>query len=232
MMVHLTLRSGNGKVGPIPVSTTSDDTCPPSCALKDGDCYAMSGPLLIHWRHVSAETRGTNWDDFCSSIKKLPKKQLWRHNQAGDLPGSNDVIDRTKLDQLVAANKNRRGFTYTHYPMTSQHNLDSVRAANQGGFTVNLSSNNVYHADQLLDSTDLPVVTLMPLKTNWENGKHAYTPKGRTIVRCPVEYRDTSCMECQLCAQRDRSFVVGFTVHGIRKRRADIIASDFVSENA
>lgn len=225
MQVHLTLKSSNGKVGPIPVSTTSADSCPPSCPLQTGGCYAMSGPLLLHWRHVTEQRRGTGWVDFCDSISKLPEQQLWRHNQAGDLPGSDDVIDRELLDQLVKANKNRRGFTYTHYPMTSQHNLDCVQSANQEGFTVNLSANTLQEADQLLDSTGLPVVVLMSLSTEWANGKSCLTPQGRTVVRCPVEYRDTSCMDCGMCAHNDREFVVGFTVHGSKKRQANVIAS-------
>ena len=42
--VHLTLKSANAKTGPIPVSVTSDDSCPKSCPFNDGACYAKSGP--------------------------------------------------------------------------------------------------------------------------------------------------------------------------------------------
>lgn len=31
---RFTLKSANSKTGPIPVTTTSSDTCPNSCALK------------------------------------------------------------------------------------------------------------------------------------------------------------------------------------------------------
>ena len=225
MNVHLTPVSSNKKVGAIPVSTTSQESCPDTCQLKDSGCYAMIGPLMIHWRKVTEGHRGNDWDSFCQQIKALPKNQLWRHNQAGDLaPSKSNVIDRNKLNQLVNANRGRRGFTYTHYSVDIDHNAECITEANQRGFTINLSTDNVSHADQVLGRHDLPVVTLMPLDTVWDNQKVAYTAQGRTVVRCPAEYRDTNCADCGICAKSSRSFIVGFTVHGTNKRRADIIA--------
>ena len=58
---HLTLRSANAKTGPIPVSTSSIQTCPPSCLLKEAGCYANSGPLAIHWKAVNEGRRGTRY---------------------------------------------------------------------------------------------------------------------------------------------------------------------------
>ena len=59
MLVHLVRKSRNGKTGPIPVSTTSGDTCPNACPLKGSGCYAKSGPLGMHWQKVSSGARGT-----------------------------------------------------------------------------------------------------------------------------------------------------------------------------
>ena len=114
MQVHLTLKSANVKTGPIPVSTTERDSCPADCQMK-AECYAASGPLALHWAAVSMKTRGTSWGEFCETIARLPDNQIWRHNQAGDLPQQNGTIDAVKLGQLVAANKNKRGFTYSHH---------------------------------------------------------------------------------------------------------------------
>ena len=82
MRYHLTEVSSNKKTGPIPVSTTSSDTCPPACPFNDGGCYAKSGPLALHWKKVSEDQRGDDFDTFIDKIKKLPKNQLFRHNQA------------------------------------------------------------------------------------------------------------------------------------------------------
>lgn len=47
---HFTRVSGNAKCGPIPVTTTSADSCPPTCSFKGNGCYAESGPLAMHWK--------------------------------------------------------------------------------------------------------------------------------------------------------------------------------------
>ena len=118
MQVHLTLKSANAKTGPIPVSTTERASCPPDCSVRDA-CYAASGPLALHWAAVSNGTRGTAWGQFTASIAALPDGQLWRHNQAGDLPQVDGTVDAVKLGQLVAANAGKRGFTYSHHRDTA-----------------------------------------------------------------------------------------------------------------
>lgn len=213
--VHLSPKSANTKTGPIPVSTTTRATCPVDCAMRDA-CYATSGPLALHWGAVSAGTRGTDWATFVSAIAALPDGQLWRHNQAGDLPGDGHTVDPVALGQLVRANIGRRGFTYTHY--RDGASLDWIRHANQWGFTVNLSANDLRDADMLADTGAGPVVVVLP-STQTTN---TATPAGRRVVVCPATQRDdVSCDTCQLCA-RKRETIVGFPGHGTRKRVIDI----------
>lgn len=99
---HLTRVSANKKTGPIPVSTTSKSTCPASCPLKGNGCYAESGPLALHWNAVSKGGRGHDLDHFCHEIKRLPKGQLWRYGQAGDLPGDTCQVDAGALQGGMA----------------------------------------------------------------------------------------------------------------------------------
>lgn len=246
LTVHLARKSDNVKTGPIPVSTSTAATCP-ACPFKDKGCYAASGPLALHWRKVTAGERGTGWGEFCETVATLPEGQLWRHNQAGDLPGNGDTVDRAALDALVMANKGRRGFTYTHKPVegasaTAKANRAAVSNANVNGFTVNLSANNLPHADRLAGMGIAPVVTVLPLdyqrgnaKGQWTESMDAYkarlaalpqsTPEGRKVVVCPATYRDdVSCATCQLC-QRQRNSVVGFPAHGVSKKAASAIAA-------
>lgn len=211
MQVHLTLKSANVKTGPIPVSTTERDSCPSDCSMR-GECYAASGPLALHWAAVSMKTRGTSWEEFCSTIARLPDNQIWRHNQAGDLPQQNGTIDAVKLGQLVAANAGKRGFTYSHHRDAAS--IDWIRHANAWGFTVNLSANDLNDADYLAEQNAGPVVVVLPSTQN-ENTK---TPAGRAVVVCPATQRDdVSCATCQLC-QRQRTAIVGFPAHGSRHR--------------
>lgn len=211
MQVHLSLKSANAKTGPIPVSTTERDSCPSDCAMRS-ECYAASGPLALHWAAVSAGTRGTEWGQFCQSIEALPKGQLWRHNQAGDLPQVGGTVDAVKLGQLVAANRGKRGFTYSHH--RDRASLGWIKHANEWGFTVNLSANDLRDADTLADTGAGPVVVVLP-STQSQN---TVTPAGRKVVVCPATQRDDiSCATCQLC-QRQRDTIVGFPAHGSRHR--------------
>lgn len=213
---HLTLQSGNAKTGKIPVSTSTATTCPDTCPLKQGGCYAKSGPLGLHWQAVTNGKRGNSWDDFIKQIESLPAGQLWRHNQAGDLPGENLAIDVQALNQLVTANIGKRGFTYTHKPTTPE-NLKAIRHANQNGFTINLSANNSAHADQLIALNAGPVVTILPENSN----KVGFTPAGNKIVVCPAQTNTkTSCADCKLCQRADRDYIIGFIVHGSGKKKA------------
>ena len=215
--VHLTLKSANEKTGPIPVSVTGADTCPPSCPFAGGGCYAKGGPLALHWRKVSTGERGMSWGDFVAAIDNLPAGQLWRHNAAGDLPGAGESIDPAALGQLVAANRGRRGFTYTHKTQ-DQANFQWIRAANDWGFTVNMSANDLAHADMLADTGAGPVVTVLPI----DAPPKTITPAGRVVITCPATYRDNvSCATCELCAHANRSTIVGFPAHGPSKRKAE-----------
>jgi hypothetical protein len=216
MQVHLTLKSNNAKTGPIPVSTTERDSCPDDCAMR-ADCYADTGPLALHWGAVSAGARGADWPTFTQSVAALPDDQLWRHNQAGDLPRKGASVDPVKLGQLVAANRGRRGFTYSHH--RDAESLEWIRHANAWGFTVNLSANDLTDADTLAATGAGPVVVVLP-----SNQLTATTtPQGRPVVVCPAARLDyMTCATCQLCQKRDRHSIVGFPAHGNRKRVIDI----------
>jgi len=215
MNVHLTLKSANSKTGPIPVSTTEKASCPPDCAMRAG-CYAASGPLALHWAAVSAGARGTDWSTFVGTIAGLPAGQVWRHNQAGDLPVANGSVDPVKLGQLVHANQGKRGFTYSHHRDAASINW--IRHANAWGFTVNLSANDLQDADTLADHKAGPVVVVLPSAQT----TNTRTPAGRAVVVCPATQRDdVTCASCQLC-QRQRDVIVGFPAHGTRRRVIDI----------
>lgn len=218
--VSLTLKSRNAKTGPIPVSTTTSTTCPDACPFKRSGCYADGGPLRIQWDKVSRGEAGHSWSEFLAQVRTLPSDQLWRHNQAGDLPGIGDTIDGKALYDLVVANTGKRGFTYTHKPMSSIANREAVAHANQSGFTVNLSANNLDHADELADLEIAPVVVVLPQ----DQKENLTTPKGRKVVVCPATIRDdVSCMTCGLCA-RLRDAIVGFPAHGNGAKKANAIA--------
>jgi len=231
---HLTLKSRNKKTGPIPVSTTTYKTCPDACPFKGAGCYADAGPLALHWRGVTSGERGTGFNHFLKQIEALPAGQLWRHNQAGDLPGDGQTLDPEAVEALANASAGRQGFTYTHYDVESDPaNRATIARANSYAFTINLSGNSPAHADQLAALKIAPVVTVLPSYT--QKGKaeslteyrkriaFMSTPEGRKITVCPATYQDdVSCATCKLCA-RQRDTIVGFPAHGASKRKADVV---------
>jgi hypothetical protein len=190
--------------------------------MKDGGCYAKYGPLGIIWKQV--EERGLEWPDFCKAIKGLPAGQLWRHNQAGDLPGLGDDIDTALLGQLVFANSGKRGFTYTHSPVLkgphAEKNRTAVATSNRCGFTINLSADNLAEADAFVELGIGPVVSVVSEATP----EKFTTPAGRRGVLCPATTREgISCATCQLCSKQ-RSIIVGFRAHGNGEKKAEKIA--------
>ena len=223
MFFHITPKSSNSKTGPIPVTTTSSDSCPPSCPFAGGGCYAKSGPLALHWSKVSDGERGGSLEDLTSFIRALPMGTLFRHNQAGDLPGEGEKIDGVALRKITKANTGKRGFTYTH-KYNKRGNLKLIKAANNGGFTINLSANNPAHADKLADTGAGPVVCVLDQATT----KNTTTPAGRKIVVCPATVRDdVTCSTCGLCARAKRSIIIGFPAHGTTKKKASAISNSF-----
>jgi hypothetical protein len=107
MNYRLTLKSANRKTGPIPVSTTSSDSCPQACPFKGNGCYAETQPLRGIWQEVDQGKFSTDLTGLCEKIAALPEGTLWRHNQAGDLPGEGDAIDGGELFSLIKANHGR-----------------------------------------------------------------------------------------------------------------------------
>jgi hypothetical protein len=208
---HLTLKSGNAKTGPIPVSVTSADTCPTSCG-QYANCYAKSGPLSMHWSAVNSGKRGMTIDEFCAAIESMPEGQLWRHNQAGDLPGEGESIDRRAMVSIILANRGRRGFTYTHKPMT-ESNQQAVICANKLGFAVNLSADTIAQADEYAALGIAPVVVTVPENTR----ANFTTPGGNKVVICPAETKGVTCAQCKLCAWSERKVIIAFPAHGSKK---------------
>lgn len=222
MNYTLTKISNNSKTGLIPVTVSNRGTCPPSCPLLKNGCYAEGFYTQMQWDKVTIGERGTNWNEFINSIKSLPKRILWRHNVSGDLVGSNDIIDSVALSQLVQANNYKAGFTYTHYPMDNDNNVQAVKRANDGGFTVNLSANNIEQADQYKALNIAPVVVVVAEDCN----KVTFTPNNNKIVVCPAQTSDkVTCSSCGLCQKQDRDYIIGFRVHGTYTKKAKLSLS-------
>lgn len=207
LRAKLFLASGNKKLGGIPCSITSSSSCPPTCSFYGQGCYAEYHVLRKHWRDV--DRRGDPWEVFCSAVAHLPHGTLWRHNEAGDLPGHGRRIDARRLDALVRANRGRRGFTFTH--KTAPENWQPIYEANRAGFTINLSADSLEEADRLKSTAAGPVAAVLPS----DAPVRLRTPAGHRVVVCPAErYEGITCATCALCSKAWRQSIVGFRAHG------------------
>lgn len=221
MLTAFTPISSNAKTGPIPTTTSDRSTCWTGCPFYDKGCYAKSGPQAIHWRAVSAGERGYEWDAFLRLIRKLNRGQLWRHNVSGDLPVLADgIINGDKVAQLADANRGRKGYTYTHHPLTDT-NLGVIKYANAAGFTVNVSTESVEVADRIMSEHKIPAVAVV----NSDKTDRFYrTESGRKVITCPATiHENVTCATCGLCQQADREFIVAFPAHGTAKKTVNEI---------
>jgi hypothetical protein len=212
--VGFVLRSGNRKLGGLPASTTDRASCPTTCAFRERGCYAEFHNQRMHWDNVGR--RGMTWRAFCLEVARLPEGTLWRHNEAGDLPGRGDALDVDALAELVEANRGRRGFTFTHKHRPEHH--EALQWANLEGFTINLSADSLEEADALFqdgegdDVTRAGPVAVVLAHDAPDTGN--FTPAGRRVVVCPAQTHAMTCAECRLCAVPFRQAIIGFRAHG------------------
>lgn len=130
------------------------------------------------------------------------------------------MIDHRALNELVRANVGKRGFTYTHYPLTPE-NVHIIERAVEAGFAVNISCDSLMVSDLVSQITSAPQAVVLPSTEK----RHALeTPMGKKVVVCPATYRDDmNCARCGVCADTSlQRAVIGFPAHGAKKRVIDL----------
>lgn len=224
--IVVTKKSGNKKTGKMTVTKSEQATCPDSCVFKGAGCYGETGPVSWHWKKMEVGTTATgtpvntDWDDAMEFIaNEIPENALWRHNEVGDLPSGKtcEHINEKLLKEIVSANKGKRGFTYTHKHKI-ESNFDLVKYANDNGFTINLSGNNVDHADELVKKNVGPVTVVVPIDVT----ENFVSPDGNKIVICPNVTKGVTCKDCGLCQIATRKCVVAFPAHGVKKKMVSL----------
>lgn len=135
MKFHVTKVSGNLKLGAMSASSSSRDTCPDNCSLKQltlpdgstraGPCYANGYHTKMHWNQVDNGKRGVDFTSFIKLLKTMPPAMRFRGQQVGDLPGEGNKLDEEKCIKYAdTIRRHRQSFTYTHYPVVPRAALD------------------------------------------------------------------------------------------------------------
>ena len=217
MQLKYSLSAGNSKTGAMLLVRSPRSTCPDSCGLKGNGCYAENFPLVLHW--VKQDTVGVDFATVLYAVRTLPKKALWRLFEAGDFEPSSEnpeLISSQQVISLLAANKDKRGFGYTHYPVLP--NLEVLQLMNSSGLTLNASADTFEQAVTYF-SLGLPTVVVVA-----ENFPKDSVVDGVRVVVCPNQSTPSkpTCLQCQMCQKPDRDYVIGFRAHGTKKRKIKV----------
>jgi hypothetical protein len=204
-LVHWIPSTKDKKTGEVLVSYSTIDTCPDSCSLKEGGCYAWGLFYLkiLSNRLSDGRTNPTSLSDAIKGIKKSCK--IARHRIAGDIVG--DVKD-TLLECIEIERNGLINIGYTHnwrdpesepmkkYFRASCENIDDVIEARKNGWAVSL---------------------IVPKGTP----KKITLPNNETAFMCPARHgeegkRDITCNDCTLCKvnEKTESKTVMFEAHG------------------
>ena len=136
---------------------------------------------------------------------------------------STGQIDWNYLGAVLDAKpRGGRSWTYTHFKfedisLKQNRNfhfnyLYRIRDSKQHT-TVNRSTDNVNDAVAVHNKGYPTTVTLSD-----KNVRKHFVHKEIKFVRCPSEYnKKVGCINCDLCARKDRNFVIVFHAHGNRK---------------
>lgn len=209
-------KTGDGVAVVMAPRSTCPDTCPmrPVAHGGNGACYAEQWPMSLHWSKLDSGQRGDTADATIAAIDQLPAGIPVRYATAGDLPGDGRTIDRDTATALVSATIGRRAWTYTHH-----RDGATIAALNSvpGGMTVNVSTDTLADADAALDAGH-PTVTVLPLHSPLRGVR---TPAGVPVITCPAQIpgSEVTCSTCDLCARKQRPYVIGFVAHGGRAKK-------------
>ena len=136
---------------------------------------------------------------------------------------STNRIDWDYLDAVLDAKvQGGRSWTYSHFKfedisLKQNRNfhfnyLYRIRDSKQHT-TVNRSTDNVNDAVAVHNKGYPTTVTLSD-----KNVRKHFVHKEIKFVRCPSEYnKKVGCINCDLCARKDRNFVIVFHAHGSKK---------------
>lgn len=186
----------------------------PTASGGNGACYAEQWPMALHWTALDTGQRGASAEETIAAVAALPAGLPVRYATAGDLPGDGQTIDRDTATALVTATVGRRAWTYTHH-----RDGEAIARLNAvpGGMTVNVSTDNLRDADDSVNAGH-PTVTVLPLGSPLRGVR---TPAGVPVITCPAQIpgSDVTCSDCDLCARKQRPYVIGFLAHGGRAKK-------------
>jgi len=205
--VHWVSSSSDKKIGKVLASYSTKDSCPDSCTLKSGGCYAW-GLFYLNILSSKIDSGRIKRKSFSEALKeKNSAAKIARHRVAGDVVG--DVSETlAECEQVEKSGLINIGYTHTWREKDSQPLKKWFRASCQ-------SFQELEEARSMGWSTTLIMSeSLIPSKKfTMKNGESAFL--------CPARIgekgkKDITCNDCTLCKVDDktRDKTVVFAAHG------------------
>ena len=127
-------------------------------------------------------------------------------------------VDQEYLNALSLAVPTKGvAFTYSHFSP-----IHWIKKNGPGKTVINYSAKTATLAAKYLK---MAVPTVATVALDFWNGRKSVDSDGARFVRCPAEYLPQfGCAQCgngdPLCARLERDYVIGFTAHGVHKKKA------------
>ena len=205
--LHWVFASNDSKTGKVLASYSPKSTCPDTCSLKEGGCYAWG---LFYLRILGDKIENTKFK--LRSLKEaLPKRKgdckIARHRIAGDIVGD---VEETLEEIKLIEEEGLINIGYTH------HWKSEEAAPLKPHFRASCQSiEEMNEAHSMGWSVALMVPEDTPKSMRFEDGKRGFV--------CPARHgvegkKDITCNTCTLCRVDDRTKdkVVMFKIHGTK----------------
>ena len=209
--VHYNHSYSGRKLGNIVVSYSPKSSCPDTCTLKTGGCYAWD---LYYMRIMGdkiesgkQKIKGTIRDFNIRTLEEALQKRsavckIVRHRVAGDIVGDveNTVKDCETIEKAGLINV---GYTHAWREKSSEPLKKYFRASCQ-------------NMEEVKEASDMGWATTVIFTESIGKGKQSLG--GETVVMCPIDdyKKSVTCNSCRLCRVDDKTkdISVGFKLHG------------------
>lgn len=203
--VHYVSSSSDKKIGKIVASYSTKSSCPDSCTLKTGGCYAFG----LYWLNILEKKIQNKTIKFKSLTTALLERddscKIVRHRVMGDVVGD---VEETLEECRVIEGEGLYNLGYTHtfreapsqplkqYFRASCQNLQELEEARKAGWSATL-----------MVPIGTPKVLLL------KNNEKAFMCPARHGVK---DKKDITCNDCTLCRVDDKTKnkTVMFEIHG------------------
>lgn len=218
--------SGNSKTkGSKPIDVTYlsiNASCPSTCALKEGGCYAKTSYVGIVARRLDKEANNmsalqvaraeANAIDKSYDGGPVPENRLMRLHVSGDC---RTVAGAKIINNAVGRWKNRGGgkvYSYTHV-------WDHVMRDVWSNVSMLASVDSIEEVEYARQNGYAPAIVVAEHVSD-----KAYQLPGSNVkwIPCPAQTRKgVGCADCKLCADANRLYEknmgIAFAAHGIQK---------------